>query len=168
MSTRSKSFWSTIPGLITGLAGILTAVVGLGTLLIQVGVVGGDGSDDPTTGRKSGSTVTTLAPGARSGDTEAVAKLDVSPTAVDLTVTDKTESVTVENSGSKALSLQQPALSGAGKDQFEVKNGCSQLQAGDSCNVTVTFKGLSEASATMMIRGSDGVSKQVSLEGSLL
>ena len=45
MSENSRSFFSTVPGLVTGLAGVLTAVVGLITVLIQLGVIGGDDSD---------------------------------------------------------------------------------------------------------------------------
>ena len=47
MSENKKSFWSSIPGLVTGLAGLLTGVVGLVTVLIQLEDLGfcekGDG-----------------------------------------------------------------------------------------------------------------------------
>ncbi len=150
MSTQSRSFWSTMPGLVTGVAGILTALVGLGTLLVQLGVIGGNGGDSSP---KPGPGATFI----------------VSPTSLDLTADDKTGSVTVENTGATALSVQQPALSGSGKDQFSVSSRCGQLPAGDSCTVTVTFKGLLDASAVLTIRASGGASpKDVALEGKLL
>ena len=46
-SENKKSFWSSIPGLVTGLAGLLTGVVGLVTVLIQLDVIGGDDGGTP-------------------------------------------------------------------------------------------------------------------------
>jgi hypothetical protein len=161
VSTRSKSFWSTMPGLITGLAGILTALVGLGTLLIQIGVIGGDNGDSDTPAvTRPGQTATTRAGAAPPDGTAAFA---VSPSSLELTPNDS-ETVTVENNGSKALSIQQPVLTGSGKDQFTVRSTCGHLEVDDSCTVTVTFRGLA-ASATMTIRASDGSPKEVTLEG---
>jgi hypothetical protein len=163
VSTRAKSFWSTMPGLITGLAGILTGLVGLGTLLIQLEVIGGDG--DPTPKFEPGRTATTRAGGSQPDGTAAVVRFAVSPSSLDVT-TNKTESVTVENTGTKVLSVQQPVLSGSGKDQFTVRSDCGQLQVDDTCTVTVTFKGLLNASAIMTVRAGDGASpKEVTLEG---
>ncbi len=152
MSTKRRSFWSTIPGLITGLAGILTGLVGLGTLLVQTGVIGDDGD---------GSTP-------KPGETP-VARFTVSPTSVELNADEKTAPLTVENTGTTVLSFQQPVLNGAQKDQFTVTSRCAQVQPGDTCTVTVTFKGLLEGSATLTIRAGGGASaKDVPVEGKLL
>ena len=166
MSTRSKSFWSTIPGLITGLAGVLTGIVGLATLLIQIGVIGGDeGDPDSPTVTRPGQTATTRDGAGQSDGTAAVAKFDVSPSSLDLTA-NKSDTVTVENTGTKVLTVQQPVLSGSGKDQFSVSSRCGQLQVEDTCTISVTFKGLLNASATMTVRASDGASsEEVSLDG---
>jgi hypothetical protein len=169
VSTNSKGFFSTIPGVITGLAGVLTAVVGLGTLLIQLGVVGGSGGSSP----KPGSTVTT-APGSSgasggSGTTSALAGFRISPTSVELSANEKTAPVTVENTGNTVLSFQQPVLAGTGKDQFTVTSRCNQLQPDDNCTVTITFKGLLDASATLTISARGGASpKDVPVRGKLL
>ena len=48
MSENKKSFFSSIPGLITGLAGLVTGIVGLFTVLIQLDVIGGDDDSGPT------------------------------------------------------------------------------------------------------------------------
>ncbi|MGH3914059.1 MAG: hypothetical protein ACRDTC_11740 [Pseudonocardiaceae bacterium] len=44
---RSQGFWQTIPGILTGVAAVLTAVGGLLAILFQAGIIGGDGSPAP-------------------------------------------------------------------------------------------------------------------------
>ena len=71
MSTTTRSFWSTIPGLVTGLAGILTALVGLGALLVSLGVIGDKDSGSPSTqspaAKSSGTSGATSGSGATDG-----------------------------------------------------------------------------------------------------
>jgi hypothetical protein len=43
---EKKSFWTTMPGMITATAGLITAVGGLLAVLAQVGVFGGGGSEN--------------------------------------------------------------------------------------------------------------------------
>jgi len=40
---KAKSFWSSAPGILTGIAGVITAIVALIGALYQAGVFGGDG-----------------------------------------------------------------------------------------------------------------------------
>jgi hypothetical protein len=42
----TKSFWATLPGILTGIAGILTAIGGLLVILYQIGVIGPDKTPD--------------------------------------------------------------------------------------------------------------------------
>jgi hypothetical protein len=41
---EKKSFWTTLPGMITATAGLITALAGLIAVLVQAGVLGGSGS----------------------------------------------------------------------------------------------------------------------------
>ena len=175
MSTRSKSFWSTIPGLITGLAGILTALVGLGTLLIQIGVIGGDGDDSTTTKTRPGATATTR-PGSSLGDdgegsdtATGPPQFTVAPDELKLTANDKTENVTVSNTGQTAFTLSTE-LTGTDEDQFTVSKGTcgSQVPRGGSCVMTVSFKGAVAAKANLVVTAPGASSQEVNLEGSLL
>jgi hypothetical protein len=174
VSTRSKSFWSTIPGLITGLAGILTALVGLGTLLIQIGVIGGD-DDADTTNTKPGATATTR-PGSSqadgsdgSGTATGPPEFTVAPDELKLTAGEKTEKVTVSNTGPAAFTLSTE-LTGSGEDQFTVSKGTcgSQVPKGGSCVLTVSFKGALAAKADLVLTAPGASSQEVKLEGSLL
>ena len=178
MSTRSKSFWSTMPGLITGLAGILTALVGLGTLLIQIGVIGGDDGDSATTTARPGATATTRAGGAQSDGSDDSDRSDtatgpaaftVAPDEVKLTSGDKTENLIVSNTGGRAFTVSTE-FAGTGKDQFTLSKGTcgSQVPRGGSCTMTLTFKGGLAAEAELVVTASGASSQKVDLEGSLL
>ena len=174
MSTRSKSFWSTIPGLITGLAGILTALVGLGTLLIQIGVIGGD-DDATTTNTEPGATATTRAGSSQADDSDGSdtatgpPSFTAAPDELKLTAGEKTENVTVSNTGPSAFTLSTE-LTGTGEDQFTVSKGTcgSQVPKGGSCVLTVSFKGTLAAKADLVLTAPGASSQEVKLEGSLL
>lgn len=176
MSSNSKSFWSTMPGLITGIAGILTALVGLATILIQIGVIGGDGDSGP--GNEPGETVTTDADGRPSGGsggsgtatTAGRPTFTVAPTSLRLSGSEKSDTVTVTNTGSAAFSVST-AVTGAGDDQFEVSKGScgSEVPGRGSCTMTVSFKGGLEATAKLVVTVRGAASPQeVSLRGTLL
>jgi hypothetical protein len=142
-----RSFWSSIPGLITGLAGLLTGVVGLITLLVQQGVIGNSGSKTSSDG--STTTVTTAVTGGTSGTivgggptATASGSFTLSPRSLDFPPADpKEKSVTVKNTGSAVLTGFQTSLSGPDKGLFSVVLGdCSHsLVANLSCTMTVTF-----------------------------
>ena len=176
MSTRSKSFWSTIPGLITGLAGILTAVVGLGTLLIQVGVIGGDDGDSDTS-RPGAATTRPGDSGSDSsggsdgsdGSGSARPEFTVAPDDLKLTAGDKTGDVTVSNVGDTAFTIVAE-LTGPGADQFTLRRGTcgSEVPENGSCKLTVEFKGVLAATAELELTARGASPQQVDLEGSLL
>ena len=145
MSENKKSFWSSIPGLVTGLAGLLTGVVGLVTVLIQLDVIGGDDSN----GAAPGVSTTVAGNAATSPDgrpagtprTEAPA-FTLSASTLEFKPTEPREKeVTVRNTGSVPLSLSPPEVEGADRSQFSASLGtCSgSIRVGGVCTLRVTF-----------------------------
>lgn len=145
MSENKKSFWSSIPGLVTGLAGLLTGVVGLVTVLIQLDVIGGDDSN----GAAPGVSTTVAGNAATSSDgrpagtprTETPA-FTLSASTLEFKPTDPREkSVTVRNTGAVPLTLSPPRVEGPDRTQFSATLGtCSgPVAAGSSCTMSVTF-----------------------------
>lgn len=45
--TSAKGFWQTVPGILTGLAAVLTAIGGLFAVLLQIGIIGGSDNTPP-------------------------------------------------------------------------------------------------------------------------
>ena len=141
MSEGKRSFFATIPGLVTGLAGLLTGIVGLVTVLIQLGVLGGDNASDSTSG---GSTTTTVAQAGGGGpSTTEVPRFVVNPTVLDFpSGGPRTKTVTVKNdSNSVLLNVQSPQITGADRAQFSVSPGncTSPVGSGRTCELSVTF-----------------------------
>lgn len=137
MTDGHRSFWSSVPGLITGLAGLLTGVVGLGTLAVQQGIIG-KGSGTAAT--------TTVAPapgGAGTPATTEAGSFTVNPTTLDFAPADAKEKlVIVRNTGSTALTIQTPRVGGKDPDRFTAAYGTctgAPLGAGLSCTLKVTF-----------------------------
>ncbi|HEX2047458.1 MAG TPA: hypothetical protein VHF27_06825 [Acidimicrobiales bacterium] len=147
MSESKRSFWSTIPGLVTGLAGLLTGIVGLVTVLIQLGVLGDDDSNQSVATTET--TATTVAGGARSGGggatptpTTEVPRFTVSPTTLDFKPADREKKVKVENiSETASLTVAQPRVTGQDAAQFSADAGTCRgpLRPGLSCELVVTF-----------------------------
>lgn len=160
MSESKKSFWSTIPGLVTGLAGLLTGIVGLITVLIQLGVVGGGHNSNGKTVAASNGAVSTLpgtsattvgdygyGAGAGSGanTTVAAGTFTVLPATIDFLPTDaKDKDVTVKNTSDTAkITVDQPTITGTDAAQFSASyDTCTSapLPAGGSCTLKITFK----------------------------
>jgi hypothetical protein len=143
------SFWSSLPGVLTGIAGVATAVVALLSLAASQGWIGsgGDGGDAP-------------------------ARIEVAPTSLQFRAVPGTasgETVTVTNGGDAPVRLEQPEITGADADRFELNRGnCTgqPLPAGRSCEVVVTFSGglTADASATLVITPENGRAAEVRLE----
>jgi hypothetical protein len=145
MSENKKSFWSSIPGLVTGLAGLLTGVVGLVTVLIQLDVIGGDKADTPTA-----AVTTTVAPGGTAATTGGAGgasattisgRLTAEPTSLKLQPTERDKTLTVRNASTATLTMLKPEYTGADKSAFSTDSGCTNvvLQAGRSCTLKVTL-----------------------------
>ena len=188
MSERGP-FWSTVPGLVTGAAGVLTAIVGLLTVSVQLGWIGDGssgnggsstsssgvpGSSTPTTGATPGSTVAGSSnhPGATSSASSAFA---VEPTAVEFpSIGAREATVVVRNTGDAALTVKPPTVTGSGAASFTVADvGCTRekLAPGRSCDVQVAFapKGAGQFSARLVVATSEVARQQeVELKGSAL
>lgn len=142
MSENRKSFWSSVPGLVTGLAGLLTGIVGLVTVLIQLDVIGGDNhSAEPAAGVS-----TTVAPGTASTTAGGVVvsttisgKLTATPSPLKLATTEREKSITVTNDASGPLTVMKPEYTGDDKTAFSTDSGCTNvsLLPGRSCTVKV-------------------------------
>ena len=142
MSESKRRFWSSIPGLVTGAAGVLTAVVGLITVLIQLDVIGKD-SDNGTDTTVPGSADTRpgATTGPRTGAGGTAPRFSVTPTSLALTAIKKSADVTVTNSGSVPLTLTTK-LVGAHPGEFDADDeNCSNgdVSPGARCTITVTY-----------------------------
>ena len=169
MSESKRSFWASIPGLITGLAGLLTGVVGLGTLAVQQGVIG-DSKDSPAT--------TVPAPATGGGPTATTAEpasFRVDPTLVKLAPAEREKAVKVQNtSTTTAITLRMPTFSGADPAPFKTDAGCTnvRLEPGRSCTLKILYtpSGPLKASKADLVLQADGVARstEVPIETSLL
>jgi hypothetical protein len=147
MSDNRRSFWSSIPGVVTGLAGLLTGVVGLITLLVQLDVIGGDTSQNvATTGTTTVESVPTTVAGVAGGATTVTTEagtFTVSPTNLNFGPADpKEKTVIIKNTGRTArLTVQNPKMTGKDAALFTVSMGdCNAPLAPNlSCSLPVTF-----------------------------
>jgi hypothetical protein len=150
MSDSSRSFWSSIPGLVTGLAGLLTGIVGLLSLAFQQGWVGGksSSSSEPTTTVSTvpGQATTTLpgqtgSVGSSLGATTTVlGTIDVQPNPIDFKGS-REVTVTVRNTGPIPLDIPPPQLSDANAfGTSDVSCTARPLERAGTCQLKVTFK----------------------------
>ncbi|MDP8986814.1 MAG: hypothetical protein M3N25_05045 [Actinomycetota bacterium] len=153
------SFWSTLPGVLTGIAGLVTAVVALVSLAASQGWIGGGG------GGGAGP----------AGDGDTPVRLEVQPESLQFRAVpgaSREETVTVVNDGDAPVQLDEPRIEGADADQFDVDGGActgDALPAGRSCEIVVTFDGgLGDASATLVLTPSDGRAYEIPLEAGVV
>ena len=160
MSERG-SFWSTVPGVVTGGAGVLTALVGLLTVAVQLGWIGGGssggGTGTPTTlpGATTSSIVGsgTTVPGSPSGTgtpggsgqtgSSSAGQFEVQPTSVTFAVVGPQQAtVVVRNTGQVPLTIKTPTVSGTGAQHFlagDVTCTNERLMPGRTCEIQVAF-----------------------------
>jgi hypothetical protein len=157
------SFWSSLPGVLTGIAGLATAVVGLLSLAASQGWIGGDGAGDADgTGTGAGG--------------EVPARLEPDPPSVQFRAVPgapKQATITVRNQGDATAQLVDPEVRGAGSDLFNVvDDDCtgSPLPSGQSCKVVVSYNGGlgDEASVTLVIAPESGKAAEVRLEAGVI
>ncbi len=172
MSENKRSFWSSVPGLVTGMAGLLTGIVGLVTVLIQLNVIGGDKPGTPA------ATATTVANAGGTTATTEVGSFTVSPKPLTFGPTDsKVKTVTVKNTSDTAsISLQPPRVTGDNAGQFSAAfDTCSSapLRPNLSCTLKVTFapdRPLGNYKATLQVQPAAGAvrAEEVQLTASTL
>jgi hypothetical protein len=179
MSENKRSFWASVPGLVTGLAGLLTGVVGLITLLVQLNVIGGDKSKTVATTATTvaGSPTTIPGGGGTTVTTVEPATFALSPPALDFPPSDPQDKfVTVKNTGKTVLTVSLPTVDGESPKAFLPGLGtCGNgpLAVGLSCTIKVTFTPpagiLSRYNATLQVRASEArAGIEVKLTGSTI
>lgn len=173
MSENKRSFWASVPGLVTGLAGLLTGIVGLITLLVQLDVIGGDKTKavDTTVTTVAGSPTTVTG----SVTTTPAGSFSVSPTKLAFTPTGPKElPITVRNTSATAdLKLTAPSQTGTDKDRFDASLGdcASTLRANAVCTMKVTFTPsgpLKTYSAILQVNAQGAPTQQVEITASTL
>ena len=175
---EKKSFFSTVPGLVTGAAGLLTGVVGLLTVSTQLGWIGDDGNGGGSTDQPTAeSTATTTRSGGTAGPGTTAANLsfDASPRRIDFGgLAGDEQQVTVRNTGNGVVRFDAFTVTGANRDQFRIgQNDCgSSLNPGRTCTVTVTFlkTRAGESTGTLVIQpaGTSPPAQEIPLKGTRL
>lgn len=192
MADGNRSFWTSTSGVATGLAGTLTGIVGIATLASQMGWIGpGDGSTTDTTataasGSPSSTTdggddglsglddrTTSSSRAGRNATTTADPTYSVDPSAVTFeSLGSRTATVTVRNTGTVALDVEQVSVDGedAGRFSFEAPACTSaSLDPGRSCAVEVTFSPEGGAAEAVLVVEADGApAQEVPLKGAAL
>lgn len=178
--SKGKAFFSTLPGVVSGIAATLTAIVGLVTVSVQLGWIGGDDGD----GGGSSSTTTVTAGGGRAGPGGGGAGTTAAGGAAQL-VADKARlsfaplqpremTVNVRNDGIAPVTLARPRITGPGSDQYSATytNCPTPLRPDLSCTVTVTFaptkSGQSRATLVVEPASGDADAVEVPIEGNNL
>ncbi len=143
MSENKRSFFSTIPGLVTGLAGLLTGIVGLVTVLIQLNIIGGDDANG-STAVNAGPTPNAQANAGADGKklTTEDGRIAVDPKNLRLGPTEREKSLKVTNEASTAtVTVLTPQFDGPDKAVFRTDAGCAnaRLEPGRSCTMKVLF-----------------------------
>ena len=180
MSDSSKrGFFSTLPGLLTGVAGVLSAGAAVAGLAVQQGWVGGgsDTSKSDTaaeTGQRPGSAGSDgTSGGASSSASRAAGSFEVSPGNVEFDPIGAQEAtVKVRNTGDVSLSVKPPTVTGEDADQFRATNrSCTgSLAPGRTCELEVTFEPKAGKYNAVLVVAANGAPNEaeVPLEGSAL
>ncbi len=158
---KERSFWSSVPGVLTGLAGLVTGVVGLLGLALGQGWLG-DGSAEEVQGGES------------ANETDEVVRISTEPDEVSLTKLPSRRAertVTVSNDGTQSVTLSTD-VDGEDEATFDVDDrDCtrSEIPPQESCAVSVSFDaGLrpSPYQARLLVSANGGQDVQeVRLEG---
>ncbi len=182
MAVKERSFWSTTSGVVTGIAGTLTGVVGIVTLATQMGWIGGsDGGEQPANG---GSVATSVAPGGARGSTggsggtstqsTAVPVFSLQPTSLTFdSLSSRKATVTVTNVGSEPMTVQGPTVEGTNRAEFSASSpSCTgrDIRPRGTCEVEVTFNPTRSGTykASLVVRVAGAQPQDVALSGQSL
>ncbi|MEA2900410.1 MAG: Abnormal spindle-like microcephaly-assocd, ASPM-SPD-2-Hydin [Actinomycetota bacterium] len=141
-----KPFWSSAPGVVTGIASIVTAIVGVLGISVQAGWIGGDDSKASSNDGVTTTTASTL-PGAttRPGATTVPVKqgeFEVDPDSVTFEpLQPKEATVVVRNIGDVPLTMRKPTIA-VGSTAFTASDAScttAPLPPDGRCEVLVTF-----------------------------
>lgn len=184
MAVKEKSFWSTTSGVVTGIAGTLTGVVGIVTLAVQMGWIGGSSDGNDPAPVQSGGSATTAAPGtpganrgatggsASQGSTTPVFSVDPISLSFD-NLANRKGTVKVVNEGSVPMTVQGPKIEGANPSQFSATSPtCTgrDIAPARSCEIEVTFtpERTGTYKATLIVQAIGARPQEVSLTGQRL
>ena len=158
MAKGERAFWSSLPGILTGLAGILTATVALLGLALSQGWIGNGGGDDSSVDA--------------GGE---VVRISVEPETLEFRGIplpgEDEKAVEVVNDGTAPVTLEIE-ITGDDAGQFTSDGtDCttSPLPPGRTCQVTVSLDESGAASATLVISANGGeLAREVELEGAVI
>lgn len=182
MAVKERSFWSTTSGVVTGVAGTLTGIVGIVTLAVQMGWIGGsDNGDDPARVQPGGSVATTVAPGGNRGSTGVAPSqgatapvFSVDPTSLSFdNLASRKATVKVVNEGSGPMTVLGPRIEGANPSQFSATSPtCTgrDIAPARSCEIEVTFNPERGGTykATLVVQVTGARAQEVALSGQRL
>ena len=182
--SKGKAFFSTLPGVISALAGLVTVIVGVLAIASQLGWLGGD--DDGDGGTASSTTVGAAAGGAGGAGTGGAAgggsatsspagTLSVTPRDIEFVALGaKTEAVTATAVGGP-VTMRPPEVTGADRARFAARSvDCptapTALVSGRSCKVEVVFSPnrAGRYDATLVLQPTSGSAVEVTIEGNHL
>lgn len=167
MSTKTKSVFSGMGGLIAAVAGLVTVAVGALSIGSALGWFGGDDpkSSKPGTEATSGADgEATGGPGSPASQSAATPEWDTDPSSVDFGISTE-KIVTLTNTGEEPFAVGRPAIGGTDRGEFRADNvDCSSsLPAGGSCEVKVRFVpeagGTYTAKLTVPLAGGESVAE---------
>ena len=144
--SKGKAFFSTLPGIISALAGLVTVIVGVLAISAQLG--GDDDGGDVGNGGSSATSSTLAAGGGGAGGSggsntpTASGRLSANPPRLTFAVlATKEATVTISHDADGRVALDQPKIDGTDSAQYSATSDCApSLDAGRSCTVKVTFK----------------------------
>jgi hypothetical protein len=156
MSAPNKSFFSSLSGLITGIAGLLTATIAIfGVAASQGWLSSGSKAASSTAPGLTTSTTTSTPSGlgdpstifGSSGSSSnaaggAVPQYGVDATSISFQAVGPTStSVKVNNTGVVPMTVEAPSITGPGASHFTANNqGCGSVDPGRSCQIQVNFQ----------------------------
>jgi hypothetical protein len=194
MADEKKSFWSSMPGLITGIAAILTGLAALVPIILNVtgkgstkhtgsstpGVAqsaspgasaGSGGTFSPSPEDTSGSG-STESPGSSAGSALAAAQSTQDWGQLSVNSSPQQRTVTFTNQGSSGITIDNVQITGSQASSFGISStNCGSgtaLDPGASCDVAVTYKpalGSQSASLVVTSHPPHGASTKVALTG---
>lgn len=142
MAASRKSFFSTLPGFVTGLAGLVSAAVAAVGLGVQQGWIGGSGSEPSADELRTDGRAALSRENQEQGRADEEPAFAVEPTSVSFgPVGSRDASVKVRNTGDVDLRLGTPTITGDDPDRFRVSEGTCNgvVDPGRSCELDVTF-----------------------------
>ena len=144
--SEKKSFWATLPGIITGTATVISAALGLWAALSNGGATSNTPQPIQTASPSPSSAATSSSSLSPEVLTDELPEADVVPQSVDFgdlgLGRSGSKSITVVNSGEADLEIYEVSLTGEGADRFKVgSDTCASesIAPGSRCEITLEF-----------------------------